>query len=142
MIPIDLKPPLAQLRSFGFFAMVGFPLIAVMVLWQFLAWQHNPWIYTLYGLGVLCPLLSLTAPRALLPIYVAMMLVAIPIGFVISAILLRAIYYLMFTPLALWFRFRGRDAMNRRLDPDAETYWTDHQDVAAPRGPASYLRLY
>ena len=37
------------------------------------------------------------------------------IAFVVSAIVLRLIYYGLFTPIALWFRMRGRDAMNRKL---------------------------
>ena len=82
------------------------------------------------------------SPRALLPIYVLMMLIAIPIGFVISIVLLRLIYYLLFTPMALWFRIRGRDTMNRRLDPDRDSYWQDHRDISRPRTPSSYLRLY
>ena len=84
----------------------------------------------------------MTAPKALQPIYVTMMLVAIPIGFVISMVLLRLIYYLLFTPMALWFRMRGRDAMNRTLEPDSESYWEDHRDTSRPRVPSSYLRLY
>ena len=64
---------------------------------------------------------------------------SLPIGFVVSAILLRLIYYLLFTPIALWFRLTGKDAMKRRFEPEADSYWTDRKDG---RDPASYLRLY
>jgi hypothetical protein len=84
----------------------------------------------------------MVAPGWLRPIYVVLMCITLPIGFVVSAVLLRVIYYLVITPMALWFKIRGRDAMNRRLDPEADSYWLDHRDVTRPRVPASYFRLY
>ncbi len=142
MIKIDFKPSVTMLRQFGWIAVLGFPLIAVVILFNWLDWQPNAVVYCLFGLGGLSGVLAMAAPKALQPIYVIMMLVAIPIGFVISMVLLRLIYYLMFTPLALWFRIRGRDAMNRTLEPDRESYWEDHRDISRPRSPGSYLRLY
>ena len=142
MIKIDFKPSVTMLRQFGWIAVLGFPLIAVVILFNWLDWQPNAAIYCLFGLGGLSGLLAMTAPKALQPIYVVMMLVAIPIGLVISMVLLRLIYYLLFTPMALWFRIRGRDAMKRTLDPDRESYWEDHRDTSRPRAPSSYLRLY
>lgn len=141
MIKIDLKPDAAQLRSFGFFGLIGFPLMAIVLVRPTVGWDH--WlVYALYGLGALGALFSLIAPVANKPVYLTMTIIAIPIGFVVSAIVLRLIYYGMFTPIALWFRMRGRDAMDRKLDPDAETYWQDHRDQVKPRSPSSYLRLY
>ncbi|MEE2886435.1 MAG: hypothetical protein VX951_03280 [Planctomycetota bacterium] len=142
MIKIDFKPTRPILRQFGWIGLFGFPLIAAVMLFQWLAWQPNLAVYILFGLGAISGLLAMVAPRALLPIYVVMMLIAIPIGFVISTVLLRLIYYLLFTPMALWFRIRGRDTMNRRLDPDRDSYWQDHRDISRPRTPSSYLRLY
>ena len=66
-------------------------------------------------------------------------MVAIVIGYVVSAVLLRAIYYLLFTPMALWFRICGKDAMQRQLDAGGSSYWQDHP---GGRSPASYFRLY
>jgi len=124
------------------FAIFGFSLMATMVLWKITEWQSHWTVYLLFGLAVLCPILSLVAPIANKPIYLALMIVAIPIGLVVSAVVLRLIYYGLFTPMALWFKMKGRDAMNRRLDPEAKTYWKDHRDQTRPRAPASYLRLY
>ncbi len=142
MIKIEFSPPVHKLRQFGWIALFGFPLLAVMVLFNFLEWQPNLSTHCLFGLGGLCGLLALVAPKALQPIYVTMMVVALPIGLVISMVLLRLIYYLLFTPMALWFRLRGRDAMNRALEPQRDSYWEDHKDVAKRRHPGSYLRLY
>ena len=142
MIKIDLNPSVSQLKTFGFVALFGFSLMATVVMWKFTEWTLHWSVYLLLGLAVLCPLLALIAPIANKPVYVTLMIVVIPIGLVVSAVVLRLIYYGMFTPIALWFKLRGRDAMDRQLDPAAETYWKDHRDQAKPRPPASYLRLY
>ena len=72
-------------------------------------------------------------------VFLGLMFVAIPIGFVLSTVLLGVLYYLMFTPLALWFKLRGRDTMRRKLEPDAKSYW-DHRKGSAPS--KRYLRMY
>ena len=116
--------------------------MAAVVMWRFTDGRVNWAVYTLGALGVYCGLLAVVAPRAVQPVYVTMMLIAIPIGFVLSSVLMRLIYYLLFTPIALWFKVSGRDAMDRRIDPSTETYWRNHRDQVTPRPPASYLRLY
>lgn len=137
-----LSPSTTQLRQFGWIGLFGFPLIALLVLWRFVDWQPNWVVWLLLGLGVLCGILAMVAPKALKPLFVLMMLVAAPIGWLISAILLRVIYYGLFTPMALFFKLTGRDAMHRKLEPDATTYWADHEDQKKPRAPASYLRMH
>ena len=142
MIKIDLNPSERQLRNFGFIALFGFSLIATVVMWTFTDWTVAWFIWLLFGFAGLCPILSLISPKLNKPIYVSLMVITMPIGFVISNVVMRLIYYGLFTPMALWFKLRGRDTMDRTLDPDAETYWKDHRDVAKPRAAASYLRLY
>lgn len=142
MIKIDWNPARAQLRSFGFIAFFGFALMATLGLWRFTDWTMHPVIWSLFGLAILCPLLALLCPTANKPIYVGMLLLTAPIGFVVSAVVLRLIYYGLFTPLAVVFRWKGRDVLLRKRDPDATSYWLDHRDQNKARSAASYLRLY
>ena len=62
-------------------------------------------------------------------IYIVMIAVTLPIGFVVSLALMAVFYFGLITPLGLIFRLIGRDAMRRRFDPDAETYWIRHQQA-------------
>ena len=62
-------------------------------------------------------------------IYIVMIAVTLPIGFVVSHVLMAVFYFGLITPLGLVFRLIGRDAMRRRLDPDARTYWIRHPQV-------------
>lgn len=142
MLKLDLDPPPAKLRQFAYVAVPGLPLIAVVVLrlaghgWAF---GHAAVLATL-GVGI-AQLLALLAgfrwpSRAL---YVVLMLVALPIGFVLSHVLMAAIFYLVFTPIGLLFKLVGRDAMSRKIVPGAVSYWTER---GAPRPPSSYFKLY
>jgi hypothetical protein len=45
----------------------------------------------------------------------------------------------VFTPFALLFRVLGRDALQRRLEPESQTYW---QARAAQRDKLSYFRQW
>jgi hypothetical protein len=67
------------------------------------------------------------------------MLVAYPIGLVVSTVLIGVIFYALITPIGLVFRVIGRDVMGKRLDKSAATYWHVR---GAPRPATSYFKLY
>jgi len=89
----------------------------------------------LVALAVACGVLAVVAPRALRWLNVALALLALPIGIVVSHVIIAALFYLLFTPVALFFRLIGRDLMHRRFDPSAETYWV-------PRKPVTDVKRY
>ena len=70
-------------------------------------------------------------------LFAILMLVAYPIGFVLSHVLIALIYYVVITPIALVFRAMGRDVLGKKLDPSAKTYWRDR---GAPRPVISKTR--
>ena len=93
----------------------------------------------IWGLAAACPLLGYVFPPALRLIYIVMMAVALPIGMLISTTLLALLFFLMFTPLAVWFRLRRRDELKRRWDAESASYWSPITDQ---RTPASYYRQF
>jgi hypothetical protein len=72
-------------------------------------------------------------------LFVGLSVVAIPIGFVISHVLIAAVYYLVLTPIALVFRLTGRDVIGKKLDREAKSYWHVRDGV---RPASSYFKLY
>lgn len=141
MMKVDFKPPANVLRQFAFLAVVGLPLIAFAVLRLCGAfhWGH-PALLASVGIGVLQLVLFMAGAKQLTHVvFVALMIVAMPIGFVISHVFLAAIYYLVMTPIGLVFRLIGRDAIGKKLDPKAATYWRDR---GQPRPAISYFKLY
>lgn len=73
--------------------------------------------------AVLIPAVGLFVPGVLRVVYLGMMWATFPIGWVVSHLILAIVFYLVMTPIGLLMRLVGYDPMNRRFDPDAETYW-------------------
>ena len=56
-------------------------------------------------------------------LYLGVVYATLPIGLVVSPVVLAVVYYLVLTPTGLLMRLFGYDPMHRRFDPDAQTYW-------------------
>ncbi|MFY9341482.1 MAG: hypothetical protein WAT39_03255 [Planctomycetota bacterium] len=141
MMKVDFKPEARVLGQFAYLAVVGLPLIAWLVLRLCGAfeWTH-PAMLAAAGVGVLqLVLFQLGIKQVTHAAFVVLMIVAMPIGFVISHVLIATIYYLVMTPIGLVFRLIGRDVIGKRPDPKAASYW---HDKGQPRPATSYFKLY
>ncbi len=133
MITASFRPDAKQLRQFAWIALPGFCLFG----WLALRWTGSTnWALGLAAFGALVAVVGSFVPRAVLPIYLAMMALAYPIGVVVSELLLRAIYYGVFTPLGLFFRAIRRDPLHLRK-PQADSYWTRRRQR---EDPLAYFR--
>lgn len=147
MMKLELDPKPRTLAQFAWFAVIGLPLLAAMVL-RFATglkmtdpaiWTHRAMLATA-GVAVLQLVAFLAGFRQLSKaLYAGLMIVFFPVGFVVSLVLLTVIYFLVITPLALVFRLIGRDALGRKPDPSRASYWRDRGE---PRAVASYFKLY
>src|SRR5437870_5805392 len=68
--------------------------------------------------------LGLIRPAAVRRIFVGWMVLAFPVGWLISQITLLVMFYGLLTPIALFFRVTGRDPLCRKPAPGASSYWT------------------
>ena len=71
--------------------------------------------------------LGLLLPRAIRWVYVGMIYLAFPIGWVVSHVILALVLYLVLTPIGLLLRLAGRDPLARGFDRSASSYWTPHR---------------
>jgi hypothetical protein len=137
----DWNPDLAARRSFARSLVIGFPIIAT--LFAFSGWlkAHTipGWTLWLGVGGATAGVVFWVVPQIAKPFYLAWYFIACCMGIVISNALLIAAYYLVFTPAGFLLRLCGRDAMRRRPDPQASTYWRKAEP--AP-DPARYYRQY
>lgn len=133
---LSFTPSSRVLRQFAVLVLVVFGSLSA---WYGIV-RDEPGLATGFGLaaGVIGPL-GLIAPGAIRPIFVAWMVVAFPIGWTVSRVLLALIYYGLFTPLGLVFRIVGRDRLGRRHRPDLDTYWTPKAQATSVR---SYFRQF
>ena len=72
------------------------------------------------------------------PIYLGWIYATFPIGFVLSHVILGAVFYLVFTPLGFLLRLFGHDPLRRRFDRAATSYWVAHD----PHRPGRYFNQY
>jgi hypothetical protein len=145
MIELDWTPDEKKLRQFGFIAFAGFGGLALLAYFEVLVFsfglgQARPWVAGgLASLGGLAALFSLIHPRANLPIYVGLSVVAFPIGFVLSYLIMGTLFYLIITPVGLFFKLTGRDPLYRKFDPEVESYWVE---ASAERDRESYFKQF
>ena len=84
-------------------------------------------------------LLGLIRPAAMRWLFVGATVLAFPIGWVVSQIMLAVMYYGIITPLAVWFRILGRDLLSRKPMPNRATFWTPKH---TPEDMGAYFRQY
>lgn len=126
---INTKPSDRQLRQFGLLCIVLMPAIA----WVWGGSNSTILATALIGAGL--GLLGVIAPSALKPVFVGLVLVSFPIGFIIGELILLMIFVGVFLPMALLFRIIRRDVLQRRLNAGSETFWV-------PRNAPSNVRRY
>lgn len=119
------------LRAFGFLVGGIFTLIG---LWPVVWSRQAPRLWAVLLGGVLIGL-ALLWPRSLTHVYRLWMLLGDVLGRVNTQVILSVLFYVLFTPMGLLMRLRGRDPMRRQLTAEVESY----RVVRQPR-PASHMR--
>ena len=129
MITIPWNAGARQLRQFALFAPLGFAAIGWMA--------HRlgaPWsaFWILVGVGVALLVAGLARPTLMRPFWILSLMVAMPIGFVVTTVAMAAVYYFVIAPIGLVFRLAGRDALGMKARG-----WTKVDGRGDPR---SYYR--
>ena len=125
LLDLDLNPPQRALRVFGVAAGIVFLGLGA---WAWRAgWISTP-VATVSGMiGVHSLFAAIAWPAANRPLYVALSVLVWPIGFVVSYVMLGAMYFLVLTPLGLVFRLIRRDALRLRAPRSSDTYWVPYE---------------
>lgn len=119
MITLQLRPSDRQLRVFGAAALLCFGLLG----WWLRAHAHPQWALACWIVAGASALAALAWPKANLPLYAALTLIAFPIGVVLSYLMLGVMWYIAITLVALIFRLLGKDPLQRKWDRAAASYW-------------------
>jgi hypothetical protein len=133
---IPFSPEPRTLRQFAGLWLAFFGGLAA---WQGLMRGRPGLAAALAVLAVVVGGLGLMRPALVRPIFVGWMVLAFPIGWTVSLLLLGLVYYGLFLPIGLAFRLAGRDALALRPRPGATTYWAPH---AAPADVRRYFRQF
>jgi predicted membrane metal-binding protein len=113
-------------KSFGFTFTVVFALVG-----GWLWWKASRWGLPLLGVAAGFALAATLVPRVLHPLNVAWMYFGALLNMIVSPIIMGAIYFVVFTPVSLFFKLTKRDALHRRFDGKLPSYWLERK----PPGP-------
>lgn len=141
MIDIDIRNKSEQ-RKFGLVMGVACAVLT-LVRWGIHRLAQGEWgepSYLLLGIGAVFALLGAIAPRALQPIFWAWIKLAIVLNWIVTRVLLSLVWFLLIVPMSIGRRLLGFDALKRKRDPDAATYWEEPDEQ--PDEPRRYLNQY
>ena len=136
MFTVNKNPSTKDLHKFGWAMLIGFGVLGTL-LWLVAWWKGGEsatlgWsgaapqaaAACLWGLGVLLAALARTNPRIARPVYVTWMSAVVPLGIIVSAIMLTVLFVLLLPVFALVVRFG--DPLRRKLRRGG-TYWEDYR---------------
>lgn len=127
---LNTKPAFSDLRNFGLIFLAGTGILGV-VFWQVL--DHDLMRRAVYFFiaGGAVMVLSLIPPIGRL-LYIVWMGFGLTLGLVTSPIIMFALFLILITPVALFFKVTGRDTMRRRLDEKSDSYWEEYPRTEDP----------
>ncbi|WP_339908102.1 hypothetical protein [Symmachiella dynata] len=131
LVEIDWNPTSRKLRQFG--GICAFALPGLGWLWG----GSNSVIGGLAVVGVALAILGLVWPRGIQPVFLAMMIVAIPVGLVLGELGMLCVYFGVFLPIGIIFRLMRRDALQLKTARSSASYW---QAKSQPRDATRYYR--
>jgi hypothetical protein len=118
---IPWRPPATTLRWFAGLWILWFLGLAG-TLW-FLRDNRVAAIIS-FAIGIVVGIAGLFSPRMIRIVFVGSMVLSFPLGWLVSRLLLGVIFYCLFSPIALFFKLIGRDALARRFQPKLGSYWS------------------
>ncbi len=119
LIRLNTQPSPRQLFQFGITWAAFFLILAL-----FAAWRNAsvpPW--PMVALALIPPLTGWISPGFLRVLFVALSAVTFPIGFVVSHLILAALFYLVLSPIGLILRIVKPGLFPKRPDPSLTSYW-------------------
>ncbi|HUT45728.1 MAG TPA: SxtJ family membrane protein [Sedimentisphaerales bacterium] len=126
LIEVNWNPKRKELRNFAMIALIASVLVASLL--YIFKGVRIQWAAIIFAAGFGIFLSSFMSLKLTRIMYLGLILVTLPIGWVVSLILLAAFYFLLLAPLGLLFRLLGRDPLSRRFDPAAKSYWLSRRE--------------
>ena len=124
LVDINFSPSKEELLSFGKTMIIGFSIFALIAYFifgapkvaiGFVVFGFFSFVLSFFG-------------KAALAVYLPWMGFAFIMGTIVSNAILALIYFVLITPIGLFFKLTGRDVLNRKFKPGVSTYWSDAQD--------------
>ena len=126
-------------RSLRQFATAWLLFLLALAAQQWFKRGHHTAGLVLAPVAIVVGVAGLVRPTSIRWIFAAAMGLTFPIGWVISQCVVVLMFYLVVTPVALFFKITGRDLLCRKPAPDKVTYW---MAKPSPTDMRSYFRQH
>jgi hypothetical protein len=135
LFPLGTKPTARVLRQFAAAWLIFFLALAANQIWR----RGHVSAGLVLGGVALIGIAGLIKPNSLRLLFLAASIAAYPIGWLVSAVALAVMFYVIVTPLAFFWRIRGRDLLQLRAKSGQTSYWIA-RDAEPP--PERYLKQF
>lgn len=136
IVDINWNPSRKELKTFSLLLIVFFAIVAWIVHSKGASLQTAALVA---GGGAVVGIAGVLSPAFIRVVYVVWMAAVFPIGFVVSNVVLAAVFYGVVWPIGLLMKLTGRNSLQLGLDRESRTYWNVRQPVKDPR---RYFRQY
>ena len=127
LISVNWNPSRKDLNGFRLISLIATGLIAGFL---YAVKQVDPrWCMAIVSVGGFIALSGFISMKLTRYIYIVLIAVTLPIGLTVSFLLMTVFYFGLITPLGCVFRLFGRDALRRRFDRRAQSYWIPHEQT-------------
>jgi len=122
----NIKSGKRELRQFGITIGVVLGLLGMWCVWRGKEGSYPLLISAIvfFSLGFIFPLL-------LKPVQKLWMSLAILMGWLMTRVIITALFYLVVTPIGILARVCGKDFLNTKIDKNANSYWIPRK-IAGP----------
>ena len=110
-------------RKFGFF----FTFVFVVIAAYFYLSDNVTWAYVFSAAAITFLLVTLISSDALLPLNKLWMRFGILLGMIVSPIVLGIIFFVLFTPIAIFMRLIGRDELRLKFS-QRSSHWISRSE--------------
>ena len=119
----NIKSDKKECRKFGI--TVGIVLLLIGIILYYYSKFSAPYFI---GAGGSLILLGLLVPIILIPLQKIWMTLAVVLGFVMSRIILTALFYFVVTPIAIIAKLFGKDFIDLKIERKKKSYWNYREE--------------
>jgi hypothetical protein len=112
-----------EYRNFGY--IIGSILIGLGI---FPLFQNQAPNFMIIGISMPLFFISLLYPKVLFPFYSVWMKIGSILGWINTNVILIVIFCCIFTPVGVIRRLRKKDFLDRKPDPETDSYWSDYNE--------------
>jgi hypothetical protein len=135
LITFQTKPTARVLRQFAAAWLVFFFLLGANQIWRR---GHVPAGIAL-AIVALIGIVGLIKPSSVRLLFIGASAAAFPIGWVVSQVALLSMFYGVVTPMAIFWRARGRNTLQLRAKPEQSSFWIKREEQPTPE---RYLKQF